>query len=458
MKTLKLIFTVLLLGGAATCARGQIDTLYQEHFTNGNTSLAWFDAWYTGPGISTLFVAGNPSGDGWVGKVGSDSSGGGVGTALAGTAGMTDYEVQAWIYCTVSSVAGGAYHAICARWDTTGGDYFYYLRTDFDTDHRLQLRQYDGSTVGVTIATWTGTQIPGGAPTVNGWHRMGLKCQGNQLWAWWDNTLLSGSPFTNTALSHGFFGVYVFKLASAAQTLCDDILVLGQSNAPAVTVALAPLNPPIVIPAQGGSFSFNASLTRVIGPVAPYVVWTRIKNPDGTYTGNILGPLTINTPVGVTITRTRNQNVPNTWVAGVYTYLGYVNNTFAYPALDSSSFTFTKSVVVDRVPAVWNAVCSGESFPGEGSVVNPAAFNLIGAYPNPFNPSTDIRYQIPEAKPVSMKIYETSGRLVTILVDGWQEAGSHQVTFDGSGLAAGVYLARLEAGEFSKVQKMVLLK
>jgi hypothetical protein len=458
MKTLTLICTVLMLCLASTCAWGQPDTLYQEHFTNGTLSLNWFDAWATGPGITTLFVTGNPPGDGWVGKVGNDSSGGGVGTALAGTIGMTDYEIQAWIYCTVSSMAGGTYHAICARWDTLGPDSFYYLRTDFDTDQRLQLRLYDGSTTGITIATWTGAQIPGGVPTTSSWHRMALKCQGNQLWAWWDNVLLSGSPFTNNLLSHGFFGVYVFKLAGTAQTLCDDILVLGASSTPPVTVVLTPLNPPIVIPANGGNFSFNASLTRVTGPMAPYVVWTRIKNPNGTYTGNLLGPITINTPVGITITRTRNQNVPNTWASGVYSYLGYVNNTFAYPALDSSFFTFTKSAAADGGPSVWDAVCSGELFPGEAAVANPLAFNLIGAYPNPFNLSTVLSFKLQATNDVSLKVYDIAGQVVTTLVDSWQEAGVYQVKFDGSGLAAGVYLVRLTAGEISMVQKIVLLK
>jgi flagellar hook assembly protein FlgD len=78
--------------------------------------------------------------------------------------------------------------------------------------------------------------------------------------------------------------------------------------------------------------------------------------------------------------------------------------------------------------------------------------------PNPFNPSTAISFKLQAASKVSLKIYDTAGRLVTTLVDGWREAGTHEVTFDGSKLASGIYLAKLTAGDFSQVQKLVLTK
>jgi len=228
MNISKFILAALLVA-SASLAWGQ-DTLYAEYFTGGVPALDWFDPWTPGNTIQVQFVTGNPSGDGWVGSVSNQFSGGGVGTALSGDINMTDYEIQAQIFCTVSASSGGAYHAIIARCDTTSGLQFYYLRSDFDTDQRLQLRFYDGTMTGVTIATWTGVQIPGGVPTQDSWHHMALKCQGNQLWAYWDGNLLSGSPFTDNNLSRGFFGAYVFKMAGSAQTLCDDILVLGEAG------------------------------------------------------------------------------------------------------------------------------------------------------------------------------------------------------------------------------------
>jgi hypothetical protein len=80
------------------------------------------------------------------------------------------------------------------------------------------------------------------------------------------------------------------------------------------------------------------------------------------------------------------------------------------------------------------------------------------ASPNPFNPSTTINYQLPAAGHVNLQVYDTAGRLVTTLADGWRESGNHQVTFDGSHLPSGLYLYRLTAGANSASGKMVLLK
>jgi hypothetical protein len=194
--------------------------------------------------------------------------------------------------------------------------------------------------------------------------------------------------------------------------------------------------------------------------MAPYTVWARIKNPNGTYTAPTLGPVTINTPVGVTITRTRNQTVPGVWAPGLYTYLGYASTSFSYPAIDSSSFQFTKSTVAGNGPEMTEAFCSGDLFPGE--VLNAtsvaATFELQRVSPNPFNPVTTISFSLPEAARVTLNVYDVTGRQVAQLVNGLTDAGAHQVTFDGSNLASGVYLYRLTAGMNSATGKMVLMK
>ena len=79
-------------------------------------------------------------------------------------------------------------------------------------------------------------------------------------------------------------------------------------------------------------------------------------------------------------------------------------------------------------------------------------------YPNPFNAVSVLRYELPVAGRVSLSFYDSSGRLVATLLNGWRDAGAHQITFDGSGLPSGIYFAKLMAGEFSEVQKMVLLE
>lgn len=85
-------------------------------------------------------------------------------------------------------------------------------------------------------------------------------------------------------------------------------------------------------------------------------------------------------------------------------------------------------------------------------------FNLSPARPDPFNPTTTIAYALPSAQEVRLTVFDLMGRQVAVLVDGWREAGSHEVTFDGSHLASGVYIYRLRAGEFEATGKMVLMK
>jgi len=98
------------------------------------------------------------------------------------------------------------------------------------------------------------------------------------------------------------------------------------------------------------------------------------------------------------------------------------------------------------------------SAPSPPPELHPSSFSLHPFRPNPFNPSTVARYEIRDASHVVLRVYDTAGRVVAALVDGWREAGSHEVTFDGSGLPSGIYLARLEAGGLTRTQKLILLK
>ncbi|MBU0520258.1 right-handed parallel beta-helix repeat-containing protein [bacterium] len=82
----------------------------------------------------------------------------------------------------------------------------------------------------------------------------------------------------------------------------------------------------------------------------------------------------------------------------------------------------------------------------------------LSTYPNPFNPTTVLSYQLSGSCRINLSVDDISGRVVATLVDGWREAGSHQVTFDGSDLASGIYFCRLEAGEVVQTLKMVLVK
>lgn len=85
-------------------------------------------------------------------------------------------------------------------------------------------------------------------------------------------------------------------------------------------------------------------------------------------------------------------------------------------------------------------------------------FSLYQNYPNPFNPSTTIKFALPVAGNVKINVYNLLGQLVETLVDREMQSGYHEINFDGSELASGVYIYQLQAGEYTLAKKMLLMK
>ena len=88
----------------------------------------------------------------------------------------------------------------------------------------------------------------------------------------------------------------------------------------------------------------------------------------------------------------------------------------------------------------------------------PREFSLGQNYPNPFNPVTNIQFGLPKNSFVTIKIYDILGREVSVLLNEFKEAGLYEVNFNASKLSSGMYFYRIEAGSFSGIKRMVLLK
>ena len=88
----------------------------------------------------------------------------------------------------------------------------------------------------------------------------------------------------------------------------------------------------------------------------------------------------------------------------------------------------------------------------------PADFKLCANFPNPFNPSTIIIFYLPRNEHVSLRVFDVTGRAVETLVEGEVPAGEHRLHWSATGLASGVYLCRMQAGNFSETIKMVYQK
>ena len=88
----------------------------------------------------------------------------------------------------------------------------------------------------------------------------------------------------------------------------------------------------------------------------------------------------------------------------------------------------------------------------------PTEYILYQNFPNPFNPTTTIKYQIPEMSFVSLKVYDVLGNEIVTLINEEKPIGSYEVEFDGRGLSSGIYFYKLQAGSFVETKKMILLK
>jgi len=108
-------------------------------------------------------------------------------------------------------------------------------------------------------------------------------------------------------------------------------------------------------------------------------------------------------------------------------------------------------LITDRSGAAWHKSIIIKYTP-------PAVFALEQNFPNPFNPSTTIYYQLPIDGRVSLKVYNVLGQEVTTLFDEQQSAGYHEARLDASTLASGLYFYRMSAGNFTAVRKLMVIK
>ncbi len=135
-----------------------------------------------------------------------------------------------------------------------------------------------------------------------------------------------------------------------------------------------------------------------------------------------------------------------------------INEGLAELDVVSLALTDAELIAGTEGGGVWKRSLSGIRYSEVGDTDVPVSFRLEQNYPNPFNPSTTIRYGLPNRSYVTLTVFNPLGQQVATLVQDEQEAGYHEVQFDASGLASGVYLYRLQAGDFVQTRKLVFVR
>jgi len=139
---------------------------------------------------------------------------------------------------------------------------------------------------------------------------------------------------------------------------------------------------------------------------------------------------------------------------------GGVNSTRYLKIVDASSSSPNlrfAGMDLDAVTVLNSATTSSYQPPIAQVQAMPEGF-IMSVAPNPFNPATVVRYQLPVAGLVHLEIFDLAGRNVRAAATAWQETGAHEMTFNGSDLPSGIYICRIEAGNFVASDKLVLLK
>ena len=197
--------------------------------------------------------------------------------------------------------------------------------------------------------------------------------------------------------------------------------------------------------------AFNVTVEGLSGSIAAAHFHNAAAGVDGGIVRTITGDFTGNTATGLW-TSADTESLTDALIAELLAGNLYLNvHTAANGAGE------IRGQVIVSIPPVLST--------DEGDFNNrlPFAFNLSQNFPNPFNPSTTIRYDLPYGSYVRLVVYDVLGKEVIRLTEGYREPGYHQVVWhgrdeSGADVSTGLYLGRIATPEFTKSIKMLLLK
>ena len=231
------------------------------------------------------------------------------------------------------------------------------------------------------------------------------------------------------------------------------------------------------------SKSLLAQWVQANGPYGGVIACFAVSGTN-IFTGTSGGGVFLSTNNGASWTMVNsgltNANVRSLTVSGVNIFAGTygggvfisTNNGASWTAVNSGlTNTDVRSLTVSDANlfagtycgGVWRCPMSELVALDEASAQKPGSFDLLQNFPNPFNPTTTIKFDLPNSSNVTLKIYNLLGQEERTLVSGNKQAGYHTVIWDGknnqgAAVSSGVYLYRLQTGEYSKTMKLMMLK
>jgi hypothetical protein len=354
------------------------------------------------------------------------------------------------------SFGAGSYDVYLVKTDASGDTLWTRTYGGYAYDYGFSVQQTtDG---GYIIAGSTLSFTPGGndllGPPATNIHLIKTDANADTLWARTYGGRGMDYPGSVQQTTDGGYimGGYTASFGAGSYDLYA-IRVAGEAPQPDVSIVITPDDPPVTVP-QGGSFGYTGTVTNNTEDPQTTDIWVMAVGPlEGVY-----GPFKEFEDVLLAPSQSRSrhlsQKVPNAAPLGSYNYIAYCGD---YPStvMDSSFFQIEVVEGVESGQGGW--VLTGSFLEGDLADI-PSEFALLSNYPNPFNASTLISYQLPTDTHVELEVYNISGQKVATLIDGQQEAGYRSVTWDASEVSSGVYLYKLAAGDYTEIKTMTLLR
>jgi len=220
-----------------------------------------------------------------------------------------------------------------------------------------------------------------------------------------------------------------------------------------------------------GTYSYYYWRVRAINSYGngPWTAVRRVKS------GVLANAPVLLTPINSNINVPVNPVFKWNKVTGAFSYKFLISNQSSYDTIYTNDTVYSGHTLQYNTVYYWRVIGINSCGPGNSSTVwnfrtvnssginivsteIPSEYKLYNNYPNPFNPSTNIKYQITNNRFTTLKIFDILGREIKTLVNEFQKSGIYEVQFSLDGFESGVYFYKLQSGDFSDVKKMILIK
>lgn len=272
----------------------------------------------------------------------------------------------------------------------------------------------------------------------------------------------AGDPAEFIRLTHSF---------PETESFCyyDDALATTQIDGEGpVLVHLLPTSD-VVLPASGGLLTYDVRVASYLPTTYPNVwYWEMVLLPNDNWypTNGTLFQQQFNLIAGMDVTVGRSLNVPAAAPGGVYSLCGGIGGNPNGDWFKYDCVVFSKGATATDGQGEgfsdWSTSGDMSAFQIASTASErtlPMAYSLSSAYPNPFNPTTALTATLPEAGELNVVVFDVLGRQVARLASGWHAAGAHTLSFDGRGLASGIYFIKAEVpGQMNEIRKVTLLQ